>query len=586
MKALQILLLAFELAFIRGQNAQPEQSNTYEIDSDVVEKTKKLLEQPKLNTGQLNSILKSGDINGFYTPSQVYGLVYSMNTIYPQYVTAPIAIKESYQHRPIMAFQLGELKDTSAKSQVLFTGLHHAREPVSLAMILKIFLVKLHELIHRGPGNHFFDHSDILFLPIINIDGYSFISENFNRTGTLAQNLKRKNFNHTVPCYTSNRKVDEVNSGVDLNRNYDFKFGLDEEGSVANPCDEIYRGAAPFSEPETQAVKFLVEKSGKVGSAMNFHAYGNLWITPYCYYKNKDYEKLMTPEVFAFYRSFESEIKSMGFLKTGSAEETISYVANGEASDWMLGRHGIISFSPELGNDKQDTDNFFPPKEKIPEILDFEFPVIKAFFARHRPIISKISIKQEQANITRLSISTTENVSGDSDRRVLVFNFEHQGLIEMHGLRTVMFFTDPNFGSAVETVSLRSGKVSISEIPVKLYLDKSKLILKRLIRINKLSANQLRFNMKSPAVASFRVVFYKGKKKVFEVSSGQDLNYLTLIGGDLRQKRIYLSFIFCFVLAFVALACLISRRQNRTNGYNASPIDINTLDHERLKVYP
>ena len=36
-------------------------------------------------------------------------------------------------------------------------------------------------------------------------------------------------------------------SGVDLNRNYALKFGLDEEGSVADPCDEIYRGSAPFS---------------------------------------------------------------------------------------------------------------------------------------------------------------------------------------------------------------------------------------------------------------------------------------------------------------------------------------------------
>jgi len=534
----------------------------------------------------LNSILKAGDLNGFYTPSQVYGLIYSMNTLYPQYVTAPIAIKESYQGRPIMAFQLGELKDTSTKSQVLFTGLHHAREPVSLAMILKIFLVKLHELIHRGPGNHFFDHCDILFLPIINIDGYSYITQNFNQTGFSINDLKRKNFNHTVPCYKSEKKIDPVNSGVDLNRNYDFKFGIDNEGSVADPCDEIYRGAAPFSEPETQAVKFLVEKSGKIVSAMNFHAYGNLWITPYCYYKNKDYEKLMSPEVYSFYRSFESEIKSMGFLKTGSAEETIVYVANGEASDWMLGRHGIISFSPELGNDKTDTDSFFPPKDKIPEILDFEFPVIKAFFARHRPIISRISIKVEPANDQKVPTNTTDSKSGDSETRILTVNFEQQGLLDFHGIRAVFFFNDPNFGSAIDSVSFKSGKTILPDIPIKLLLDKNKIILKRLLKINKLSANQLKFHMKNQAVASFRIVFYKGKKKVFEIASGQDLNYLTLVGGDLRQKRVYLAFIFCFVLAFIALACLISRRQNRISGYIQGPIEANALDQQRLKNYP
>jgi len=586
MKALQICVMILEVVLLQGSSMQPEQKNTFEIDPDLIDKTKKLVEDPKLNSGLLNSVLKAGSLGGFYTPSQFYGLVYSMNTLYPQYVTSPITIKESYQGRPIMAFQLGELKNTLPKSQVLFTGLHHAREPLSLAMILKIFLVKLHELIHRGPGNHFFDHCDILFMPIINVDGYSYIAHTFNHTKFMMDNLKRKNFNHTVPCYKSEHRVDIVNSGVDLNRNYDFKFGIDDEGSVADPCNEIYRGAAPFSEPETQAVKFLVEKSGKIVSAMNFHAYGNLWITPYCYYKNKDYEKLVSSEVYAFYRSFENEIKAMGFLKTGSAEETIAYVANGEASDWMLGKHGIISFSPELGNDKQDTDIFFPPKDKIPEIVDFEFPVIKAFFGRHRPIISRISIKVEPISGQMTVTNSTYNNPSESESKILNLSFEHQGLIDLFGMRAVFSFTDPNFGSAIESISFRSGKTSVAEVPIKPLLDKNKIIMKKLLKINKLSSNQIRFRMKNKTLASFRVTFYKGKKKVFEISSSQDMNYLTLIGGDLRQKRVYLAFIFCFVLSFIALACLISRRQNRASGYVPGTFVANAADQQQLKNYP
>jgi hypothetical protein len=30
--------------------------------------------------------------------------------------------------------------------------------------------------------------------------------------------------------------------GVDLNRNYEYKFGFDNEGSSDNPCQEDYRG--------------------------------------------------------------------------------------------------------------------------------------------------------------------------------------------------------------------------------------------------------------------------------------------------------------------------------------------------------
>lgn len=47
--------------------------------------------------------------------------------------------------------------------------------------------------------------------------------------------------------------------GVDLNRNYDFKFGIDNLGSSTDPCDEAFRGPFAFSEPETAAVRNFVD---------------------------------------------------------------------------------------------------------------------------------------------------------------------------------------------------------------------------------------------------------------------------------------------------------------------------------------
>ena len=71
------------------------------------------------------------------------------------------------------------------------------------------------------------------------------------------------------------KRKDRNLSGVDLNRNYAYKFGFDNiDGSVDDPCDEIYRGKSPFSEFETKAVKKLVEISN-ISSCMNFHAFGN-----------------------------------------------------------------------------------------------------------------------------------------------------------------------------------------------------------------------------------------------------------------------------------------------------------------------
>ncbi len=60
----------------------------------------------------------------------------------------------------------------------------------------------------------------------------------------------RKNTNRGYCSPTSN------NRGADLNRNFGFKWGgaVGGNGSSTNPCDLTYRGPAPVSEPETQAV--------------------------------------------------------------------------------------------------------------------------------------------------------------------------------------------------------------------------------------------------------------------------------------------------------------------------------------------
>jgi carboxypeptidase A1 len=67
---------------------------------------------------------------------------------------------------------------------------------------------------------------------------------------------------------------------VDLNRNCDAQFG-DNEGSSPYPCSEIYRGPAPFSEPETQALKNVVMSLKNPIAYFSIHSYSQLWMYPY-----------------------------------------------------------------------------------------------------------------------------------------------------------------------------------------------------------------------------------------------------------------------------------------------------------------
>lgn len=191
-------------------------------------------------------------------------------------------------------------------------------------------------------------------------------------------------------------------------------YAADQEGSVSDPCDDIYRGTGPFSEYETQAVKYLVEKSGKISSAMNFHAYGNLWIIPFCYYTGTDNFGLMPSEVAEFYKGFEKEIIEMGFTRTGDAEETIKYPANGEASDWMLATHGIISMSPELGTDSVDSEGLYPNKDVIPDVIRQDYRVVELFMKRtlpdfHKSIFEYFNESNFDTNEADLAMKTKPN---------------------------------------------------------------------------------------------------------------------------------------------------------------------------------
>jgi hypothetical protein len=56
-------------------------------------------------------------------------------------------------------------------------------------------------------------------------------------------------------------------------------------------------------------------------------------------------------------------------LRVGNAQSAIGYLANGEATDWLLGTHGILGLSPELGLNTERTNMFFPPKDTIYESL-------------------------------------------------------------------------------------------------------------------------------------------------------------------------------------------------------------------------
>lgn len=164
---------------------------------------------------------------------------------------------------------------------------------------------------------------------------------------------------------------------MDLNRNYDFHYGENVEDN--NPCGETYRGPSSFSEKETLAVKNLIEGERDFISAMNFHAFGNMWIRPFNYSSNSLLKK--SPEIKSnlqkFYSDFETVVKTITPTASyGNAIAMVNYLSFGEASDWMLGKHDIVSFSPEVGTEDYKTESFMPEKSYVNKIINLNYKIV------------------------------------------------------------------------------------------------------------------------------------------------------------------------------------------------------------------
>lgn len=104
------------------------------------------------------------------------------------------------------------------------------------------------------------------------MDGTNYIEENYMNRGIFYN--QRKNLHKEGKCKPAH-------TGVDLNRNFDFNFGLGD-AKYADKCEPTYNGRTAFSEPESRALRdFIAKHKKKIKFVYNFHSDGNLYLIPF-----------------------------------------------------------------------------------------------------------------------------------------------------------------------------------------------------------------------------------------------------------------------------------------------------------------
>ncbi|MEO0877309.1 MAG: M14 family metallopeptidase, partial [Bacteroidota bacterium] len=274
-----------------------------------------------------------------------------MRLLYPNLISPRLIVSSSivtHGGRPIYWMRISDNPDTdeSLEPEVLYTALHHAREPNSLSQMI-YYMWYLLENYETDPEVRFLvDNTELYFMPCLNPDGY--LLNEFNEPD--GGGLWRKNI----------RDNEDGSIGVDLNRNYDYEWGYDDIGSSPNPESAVYRGTEPFSEPETQAVRAFCQNHEFV-SALNYHSFGNLLIYPW------GWSDSPTPESETFNTLAAIMTLENNYL-AGTGTETVGYTVNGVSDDWMYGETGekpaIYSMTPEVGRGGGG-GGFWPIQEDI-----------------------------------------------------------------------------------------------------------------------------------------------------------------------------------------------------------------------------
>lgn len=407
---------------------------------------------------------KKGSMGGYLTLEEMKMELMKMHNMFPDLITAAESISSfrTSENRPILWTRISGNK-SGDKKNVLYTALHHAREPLSMQQLI-FFMWYLLENYEADPMvKSILDHTNLIFVPCVNPDGYAYNAQISPDGG----GMWRKN----------RSPFGNDRYGVDLNRNYGYEWGHNNSGSSDDPEMDTYRGPEAFSEPETQAIKWLCENND-IFSALNYHSFGDYLIYPWGYTADPTGENV----------EFKSLARSLTFEKRilyGTSRETVLYNTNGDSDDWMYGESSskkrIFSMTPEVGPTEY---GFWPPENQIELLCRRELhqnlrmamaphgfvmmvpsgePVVRAIHFVHKFYLYPVTLEEGvvQSHITPL----TDNIE-DYTESIYFFGLENKEEYKMD----IRLRPDIQEGELIKFVlSLTNGKLTVADTVTYIY---------------------------------------------------------------------------------------------------------------------
>ncbi|VUZ51087.1 unnamed protein product [Hymenolepis diminuta] len=248
-------------------------------------------------------------------------------------------IGKTVENRSLWLLKISQ--DTSLPIVWIDAGIH-AREWIAPATAFYL----IDKLLSKD-GCELLSKFQFYIAPNVNPDGYVF--------SHIRNRLWRKNRNKTEH---------ENCLGVDLNRNFPYKWGL--SGSSGNPCSDIYRGSSAADQVETQSIiKKLTAIAPQTKLFITLHSYGQLILIPFGYLPAKrpdNYNELKRISIKVIFKLW----KHHNTVYSSGTAADILYSAAGGSDDFARGDLKIpYSYTIELP-DLGSYNFLLPPSFIIP----------------------------------------------------------------------------------------------------------------------------------------------------------------------------------------------------------------------------
>ncbi len=214
-------------------------------------------------------------------------------------ISSMFSAGRSHHGYELWVFKLSDNPNVEeGEPEVFFNAATHAREPMGVSICMDYIRCLLNSYGRDSLTTWLVNNRQILFIPVMNPDGYIYNSD----SGGTTENW-----------YKNRRPLGGDSTGVDLGRNYGYRGGR----------------PYPFSEPETQVARdFMLPR--KIRTQIDYHSYGSYILFPWSFSTAEP-----IPDSALFWEMWDS-IRFYNQYPRGGPFARTMFPAPGSSIDWEL----------------------------------------------------------------------------------------------------------------------------------------------------------------------------------------------------------------------------------------------------------